>query len=417
MGTEIKTFSVVFLTKKDKIKSGKLPVYMRITVDGNRASLSMKQWVRQEQWSQIKGMGKGNSAEVNSLNLFLERARGKVMNDYKELLLDNKIITAEILKRKFLGMDENTKTLLELIDYHNENMQKVLSPGTLKNYYTTKRYVEKFIREQKKSATIYLSELDYQFLVEFECFIRLHPLKDYDPLDNNGMMKHIERLKKIANFGFKLGWLSKNPFELYKLKFVKYDRSFLNQDELHEIETKEFGNPQLQIVKDLFVFSCYTGLAPIDIYKLSPDEIVAGDDGKLWIYTRRKKTNTTVHVPLLPAPLQLVEKYKNHPLAVSKGKVFPAVTNQEINRGLKIIAEICSIKKHVTFYLARHTFATTITLSNGVPIETVSKMLGHTKLLTTQVYARVLNNKISNDMAALNEKLEHLKLEQQNSLQ
>lgn len=133
---------------------------------------------------------------ANDLNLFLERARGKVLNDSKELLLNNHRITSEVLKRKFLGLDENSKTLLELIDYHNENMQHTLSRGTLKNYKSTRRYVEKFIREHKRSAPVYLSELNYQFIVEFENFIRLHPLKENDPLHNNGLMKRIERLKK-----------------------------------------------------------------------------------------------------------------------------------------------------------------------------------------------------------------------------
>lgn len=254
MNTENKTFGVIFLIKKDKEKNSKFPVYMRITVDGFRKDLSMKQWVKQEQWNYAKGMAKENKAEANELNIFLER-RGKVLSDYKELLLNNQIIAAEVLKRKFLGFGENTKTFLELIDYHNENMQKVLSPGTLKNYYTTRRYVEKFIREHKKSAAVYLSELNYQFLVEFEHFIRLHPLKENDPLENNGLMKHIERLKKLTNLVFRLGWMSKNPFELYKLKFRKFDRSFLSQVELEALESQNFENEYLQAVKDLFIFS------------------------------------------------------------------------------------------------------------------------------------------------------------------
>jgi integrase len=405
MSKENKTFSVIFLTKKDKERNGKLPVYMRITVDGCRTDLSMKQWVKQEQWSFIKGMAKGNKAEANELNIFLERARGKILNDYNELLLNNRIITAEVLKRMFLGLDENTRTLLELIDFHNENMQKVLSPGTLKNYYTTRRYVAKFIREYKKSTVVYLSELSYQFLVEFEHFIRLHPLKENSPLENNGLMKHIERMKKIANFGFKLGWISQNPFDLYKLKFRKFDRSFLIQAELDALEAKCFENEHLQTVKDLFIFSCYTGLAPVDLNGLCPDNIITGIDGKKWVHTCRQKTKIPVNIPILPPALALIEKYRNHPAAVNKGTVFPPLSNQDINRNLKIIAEICGIKKHFTFYLARHTFATTVTLSNGVPIETVSKVLGHTKISTTQIYARVLNQKIGNDMAILNEKL------------
>ncbi len=411
MNTTSKTFSVAFIAKRPKIRQGKLPIYMRITVEGERKELSLKQWIDTGLWNDVKGAAKGNSPEAKQLNFYLERVRGKVAGDYKELLINGAVITAEKLRGKFIGIEENTKTLLELIDYHNENMQRVLKPGTLKNYYTTRRYVSKFIKEHKRSAPIYLSDLSYQFLVEFENYARLHPLKDYDPLDNNGLMKHIERLKKITNLGLKMGWLNKNPFTMYKLKFEKFDRSFLTQQELDELETKEFDNEHLQTVKDLFIFSCYTGLAPIDLCKLTPDKIVTGQDGKLWVHTYREKTKTAVRVPLLPVPLQLIGKYRNHPLVVSRGKVFPTMTNQEMNRCLKIIAEVCGIKKSITFYLARHTFATTITLSNGVPIETVSKMLGHTKLPTTQIYARVLSSKIGNDMDALTEKLEKRKSE------
>lgn len=411
MSTKNKTFSVIFLTKKDKMKNGKAPVYMRITVDGDRKELSLKHWIKEEQWNGVKGMGKGTCADGRELNIFLERARGKVVDAYKELLLDHRIITADILRRKFLGLDENTKTLLELIDYHNDHMQKVLSPGTLKNYYTTKRYVEKFIREHKRSATVYLSDLSYRFLLEFESFIRTNPLKDYDPLDNNGLMKHIERMKKIANLGYKLGWINKNPFEMYKLKFKKFDRSFLTQQELDKLESRTFDNAQLQVSKDIFIFSCYTGLAPIDLDNLTAANIVTGIDGKLWIHTRRQKTDIPVNIPLLPVALQLIEKYKEHPGVLSRGSVFPHMSNQEINRNLKIIAEICGIKKYFTFYLARHTCATTVMLSNGVPMETISRLLGHTKISTTQIYARVLDNKISHDIAELNTKLERKNME------
>lgn len=179
MNTTHKTFSIAFVGKRNKTQAGKIPIYMRITVDGVRKELSLKQWIEASLWNEARGMAKGTKPESKNLNFYLERIRGKVSEDYKELVLNGSIITAEILRRKFLGMDENTKTLLELIDYHNENMQRVLKPRTLKNYYSTKRYVEKFIKEQRNSSPVYLSDLGYQFIIEFEKFARFHPLKDY----------------------------------------------------------------------------------------------------------------------------------------------------------------------------------------------------------------------------------------------
>ena len=218
-------------------------------------------------------------------------------------------------------------------------------------------------------------------------------------------MKHIERLKKVVNLAVKIGWLEKSPFELYKLCFKKYDRQFLNDVELKAIEECTLHNQTLNLTRDLFVFSCYTGLAPIDLSKVSPENIITGIDGELWLHTERAKTKTIVNVPLLPQAIKLIEKYHHNPVALRRGRLFPMLTNQEINRCLKIIAGICHIEKYLTFYLSRHTFATTVTLNNGVPLETVSKMMGHMKFSTTQIYARILNKKIGEDMALLKKRL------------
>jgi len=196
-----------------------------------------------------------------------------------------------------------------------------------------------------------------------------------------------------------------DPFKAYKLKFVKYERGYLTDDELKTIEEKEFTIERLQMVRDLFIFSCYTGLAYIDTVSLNAASVVKRIDGQNWIITQRVKTKTPVKVPLLPKAIEIIEKYRNNPRCIAEQTLLPKMSNQKLNGYLKEIADLCGIKKTMTFHLARHTFATTITLSNGVPIESVSKMLGHTKISTTQVYAKVIERKLSDDMLLLKKKL------------
>jgi len=238
-----------------------------------------------------------------------------------------------------------------------------------------------------------IRHLNFEFISSFEPYIRSHPIKQYDYCTNNGTMKHLERLKKIISWAVKNEWIVKNPFVNYKLRFEKKDRGFLDERELAAIEKKSFENP--------IVFSCYTGLAYIDLISLRPDHIIKMSNGSKWISTSRAKTNTEVNVPILSKALEILEKYINSTSSINRKSVFPYVSNQEMNRGLKLVAEICEIRKYLSFHLARHTFATTVTLLNGVPIESISKMLGHTKITTTMVYARVSKSKLRMDMESL----------------
>jgi integrase len=218
-------------------------------------------------------------------------------------------------------------------------------------------------------------------------------------------MKHMQRFRKILNLGVKLEWLQKNPFDSYDITFEKTERGFLTPIELENIEKKAISSKRLEFIRDLFVFSCYTGLSYVDAVNLSVSSLILGIDGQKWISTRRKKTNTPLKIPVLPRALEIIEKYKSHPGSMNRETVFPLISNQKVNSYLKEIADLCGIEKNLTFHLARHTFATTITLSNGVPIETVSKLLGHHSIATTQIYAKVLENKVSEDMNKLKDKL------------
>ncbi len=228
-------------------------------------------------------------------------------------------------------------------------------------------------------------------------------------------MKHLERFKKMINLAIKLEWLPTNPFQRFQLKFDKYDRQYLNDRELKLIEETYFNSDKLEKVKDVFIFACYTGLSYIDIKELRSNQIIKGIDGNDWIYTKRAKTDEIVKIPLLPKAQEIIKKYKNKPEVIVTGLLLPVYSNQKINSYLKDIVKMCGIKKHVTFHVARHTFATTVTLSNGVPIETVSKLLGHSKLSTTQIYARVIETKISEDMQNLMLRIEKKKYKDHNT--
>lgn len=406
------TFGIQFIIRQDKVKTDKALIYVRITVDSQRVEISLKRYIHPLEWNAVKGQARGSRKEMAQLNTYLEQIRSRLTECYQELQLKKKLITARGIKSLFLGSDDNQYTLTKLVAYHNETMKTVLAIGTLKNYETTEKYILEYLRSKKGTSDIYLSEINYQFIIDFELFLRNHQPADHQkPMQNNGVMKHLERLRKMLTLAIKMELMTKDPFSKYSLHFEKVEREFLTESELSTVENKKFSIERLQITKDLFVFSCYTGLAYVDLMKLTPDKINLGIDKQYWITTKREKTKNPVRVPLLPKALAIIQKYENHPKVVSNGTLLPHISNQKLNGYLKEVADICEIKKNITFHLARHTFATTITLLNGVPIETVSKMLGHTKISTTQIYAKVVDQKVSQEMLKLQEKLSVIELQ------
>ncbi len=396
------TFGIQFILRAGKKDKSKGIIYARITVETRRAEISLKKTIAVDDWNNNRGTLKGSSLEVKKFNSYLEQVRAQLTEAYRELHANKQLITSESIKSLYLGDSFDDHTILELMKYHNKTQTSTLAPGTMKNYYTTKKYVERFLQEKFKTTDLYLVQINYKFITDFEFFMRNYVPQDHQKLlGNNGVMKHLERFRKIINLGQKLGWIIQNPFESYKLRFIKSERGFLTKKELTAIENKIFAIERLRTVRDIFVFACYTGLSYIDAINLGLDEISLGIDDQYWIIFNRQKTNTRVKIPLLPKALNILNKYKNHPKSVNRSKIFPLISNQKLNGYLKEVADICGIKKQLTFHLARHTFATTITLSNGVPIETVSKMLGHNSLRTTQVYAKIVDKKISDDMRRL----------------
>ncbi len=396
------TFRILFWLNTTKMKDTLAPIYARVTINGRRAEISLRRQCLPESWDERTRRLKGRNPGATVMNNYLDAKYARLLQCYEELLKEDRVITAQAVKSRFLGSDATSKTLKDVIQHHNQTMGEVLKPGTLKNYGATEKYLMDYLTKAHKTSNIYLKNISYQFVTGFDSFLRRQKDKSgKKQLSNNGTMKHLERFKKLMNLAIKLGWMEKSPFRDFKMKFEKFDRAYLNQRELNYIEETRFSRATLETTKDIFLFACYTGLSYIDVKNLTPENLIKGINGKDWIYCRREKSQTPMKIPLLEKAWDILQKYRN---PVSEF-LLPVYSNQKTNNYLKEIASQCKIPKKLSFHVARHTFATTITLSNGVPIETVSKLLGHSKLSTTQIYARVVDQKIGEDMDLLQSKL------------
>ncbi|WP_093302860.1 site-specific integrase [Salegentibacter agarivorans] len=396
------TFSVHFWVKPTNEKVNQGIIYARITVNQRRVLVSLKRKISFDLWDSSKKKVKGTSSEAKQINHYLDSAKSQIFQCYQELNLKGKKISAQLIKATYLGEDENSKSLQDLIDYHSRKINNTHAEGSIRNYRVSEKYFFKFLKRERKTSDIYLRELNYQFLCDFQDFLgSYYPKGHPKAMGHNTIMKHIQRLRKMVTLAYNMEWINKDPFSRWKNTFEKKEREFLSVGELSNLETYEFPVERIDRVRDLFVFSCYTGISYTDIMKLTKDNITIGLDRNKWIISKRQKTNTPIKVPLLDPVLELIKKYEDHPMTLISGTLLPKITNEKLNVYLKEVAILCGIKKNLTFHMARHTFATTVTLSNGVPIETVSKLLGHTKISTTQIYARVLENKISQDMNVL----------------
>jgi site-specific recombinase XerD len=399
-----KSFGISYFLKPTKIKNSAYRyVYLRITVNGNAKQLSTKRhWVA-DRWDQTAGRAIGSEEDTLELNAFLSTLAAKIHQTRSYLIETDKKITAEVLVNLITGRTEK-RMLLELIAIHNKKMGSLIGKGysenTLQRYKTTYKHVEEFITWKYQAGDLSIHALNYEFASDF-----IYWLRAVKNCANNSAIKYFGNVKKIVMECVKKEWLKSDPF--INLKLIKDDitRTALTKQELKIIYNKSFKIDRLNSVKDIFVFSCYTGLSYCDIKNLRWPQIMDGIDDQPWVSIQRQKTGTPSKLPLLPQPLAIINKYKNHPRCIEGNYVLPVLTNQKMNSYLKEIADICAIDKVFTFHIARHTFATTITLNNGVPIETVSKMLGHKSIKQTQLYAKILDRKISEDMKSLRKKL------------
>ena len=295
------TLAVLIFTRDITYNPEKLTIYARITIDGRRAEISLKRYTSVNVWDVSKGRVIGTSQRARLLNSYLDEVNVQIMEAHRQLLQEGKVITAQAVKARFLGQDEQYKTLMELVEYHNSTMVSVLKYGTMKNYYTTERYLKKFLRDRFNTTDINLIQLNYGFILDFEQYLRNYrPEKKRRTCANNGTMKHLARLMKMINLALKLEWLEKDPFTKFKLNFHKHNRSYLSERELQLVEETTFKGDGYEKVRNVFIFSCYTGLSYIDVKELMQAQLVLDIDGNYWLHTQRAKTNETVKIPLLP---------------------------------------------------------------------------------------------------------------------
>ncbi len=397
------TFSILFWIEKSRINNGEASLYARITVSGKRAEIATHRKVPVRGWNSEAQILSSKTPGTKELNNYLAIVKAKLLNCQSKLEARGMSITAESLKKEYSGVIERPRMLIEIVQQHNNDIKTLIgrdySKATWVKYNTTQKHIQEFLKWKYSATDINLTKLNFEFINDFEFY-----LKSQKNIDVNTNAKYIKNIKKIVRECVSKNWLDKDPFMAYKVKAKKTEREFLTELELQALQEKQFNIERLEHIRDLFTFSCYTGLAYIDIYNLTANNISIGIDGEKWIFTHRQKTEKASRIPLLQPALDILNKYANHPVAVSGKKLLPVPSNQKMNAYLKEIAAVCGITKELTFHMAKHTFATTVTLTNGVPIESISKMLGHTKLQTTQIYAKILDKKVSNDMQALRNK-------------
>ena len=400
------TISVKFFARTSRAnEEGKAPVHMRIQIGIQRLDMHTKIYVSPEDWSSQGGIIKSNGNDAKRINKQLEGFKLKAFDYQRELMTEGKEVTMDNMKAKWYGTSlERPRMLMDVFKQHNEQMKALVnsefSPLTLERYETSFRHTQAYMKWKFKVDDIDIKKLNYEFISDYEFW-----LKSKRKCDHNTSVKYLSNFKKIVHICIKNGWLERDPFVGFKMTKREVERPFLVQEELKRIIDKQFVAPRMNQVKDIFIFCCYTGLAYADVEKLTREEITTGIDSEKWIWTSRQKTDTATRIPLLSQALEILDRYKDDPQCAIKGRLLPVLSNQKMNTYLKEIADACDITKKMTFHTARHTFATTVTLSNGVPIETVGKMLGHRNLKTTQHYARILDLKVSEDMMTLRNKL------------
>jgi site-specific recombinase XerD len=402
---KLEYLKISFILRKDRIQNDHVPVYLKILLDGRKAYVSTGERVQLPDWDEINGKFKGITPLIHSKNELLDRMRFDVISIYNELKSADRDITVDVLRLRLSGTEvNNRKYLLECCSIYNLSYEKLvgieIGEITYGRYFTFADRIGDFMKLKLKQKDILLTDIKYSFGIEYE-----HYLKTELKLHQNTLVKYIQYLNRVLDYCVKYEWLDKNVLFGYKCPVKETNREYLNQEELQRIMDKEISIERLREVRDIFVFCCYSGYAFKDAYNLTPDHIGIGINGRKWIYTSRQKNDNTSNVPLLDPAMEIIKRYENHPLCLNKNRLLPMKSNQKLNVYLNELADICSITKPMTMHIARHTFATTVLLSNGVSMEATSKMLGHKSLKTTQIYGKILETRVANEMEILSEKL------------
>lgn len=394
------SFRVLFFLKKTRLlKNGEASVCMRITVNGTRVENNIRKSIDPALWSQAKETARGKSRRACDLNTYIEEARIKLYQIFCELEQQNRPVTAHLLQELFFGQEKpkEVRTLLGTMQEHNDQCRALVGTDyaliTVRRYESCRRYLAELIRQRYGKEDLPLTEVNGELVRAFAFY-----LKTEKGCQQNTVIRYMKCLKKITNLACANDWMAKDPFLGIRFHEKEVVREFLTMDELQTIYHKEFPLERLTLVRDVFIFAAFTGLAFIDVQQLAPEHIVRDNNGNLWIRKPRQKTKNMCNIPLLDIPQEILRKYADHPTCRKKGVLLPVPCNQKMNSYLKEIADICMIRKNLTTHCARHSYATSVCLANGVSLENVAKMLGHSNIKMTQHYARVLDSSILRDM-------------------
>ncbi len=399
------TFGLLFYIRRDKTnKRGEAPVFMRLTINGERADASIKRFIEPHAWNSAKGKANEKSRGGKDLNLYLDAISANILRIQRDLELDKKEVSAQIILNRYLGKEQSDRhTLMVVFRAHNEKCRALsgisLAPGTVIRYETSLRLTEAFLRTTYKKEDCYLDEITHQFVEDYDFYLRT-----VRRCCHNTTTKYLLNFKKIIRIALAKGWMKKDPFAQVHFHFEPVEREFLEKQELKVLLNKEITITRLAQVRDIFCFCCLTGLAFMDVQQLKPEHLVADIHGKIWIRKARQKTKNMCNIPLLDEAQKIIDRYRDHPYCQTHGVLLPVCSNQKMNSYLKELADICGIRKNLSTHCARHTFAT-LTLASGATIDNVAKMLGHANVNMTRRYAKVLDSSIMRDMEVVAENM------------
>ena len=401
------TFRILFYVNKQRAKEGRVPIYVRLTVNGKSTFVSSRQTIPLSLWDSAANKAAGKSAEARNVNAELERIRAKLLHHYQRISDRDAYVTAERVKSAYLGMGEEYETLLEALDKFNRDFKQHVgvdrAQSTYRKYDNVRKRLAEFLSEKLHREDIPLKELTETFITDYDLYLRSE--KGLTP---SCVCIYTKPLKMVVTKAHNAGVIARNPFADYHPKKITKDRGYLIESELQQLMNHKFTFEGYGKVRDMFVFSCFTGLAYIDLKNLTYDHIVTTPTGEQYIYNRRQKTGTPYHIMLLPIAQELIERYRGYPGKIDETRVFPVKDRRSMCTTMKRIAQKCGITKNLSTHIGRHTFGTTVTLEKGVPIETVSEMLGHKQITTTQIYAKLTANKMKEDVRLLTQRIGNL---------
>lgn len=390
------SFTVKFYALKNRSKNGLLPLYCRININRKKAEFALRELVDPKKWNEEAQTIKGDPELTAKLNTTYNQL--KAIRD--DIIDEGRTPTSKEVKAIFLNQDQASTRLLDYLDEYIKQVENLteFSKSTWKKYNTVKRHLETFLIS-KNMHEVSIKGLKPEHIRQFELY-----LKAEAGLSVNTATKYLKLLKTVYNRAIERGYAKTNPMSNFKFKHERTQRTFLSNEELKRLENTALPNESLDRVRNIFLFSCYSGLRFSDVQKLTPKSIVQDKNGNDWIEINTiQKTGDSHRIPLLDKAKEILDLYKDE--SEITGMLLPVRSNQKVNAYLKVIADLCNIDENLTFHVARHTFATTVTLSNDVPIEIVSKMLGHKDIQTTQIYAKITNQYMLEHADKLNEKL------------